>query len=106
MHGLRIAAVVLLLASPAVAADNPGSEVFHTKGKCTACHGEDGSGQTPAGKALKAADLRSDAVQKKSDEELIASVTNGRGKMPSFKSSLTPQQIHDAIAYVRALAKK
>ena len=106
MRFLRLAAVALLAASSAVAADLPGADVYRTKGKCTACHGEDGSGQTPAGKAMKAADLRNEAIQKKSDAELTASIANGRGKMPAFKSSLSAQQIHDAVAYVRALAKK
>ena len=105
MRTLSVIAI-LLAATAATAAEHPGAEVFRTKGKCVACHGADGSGNTPAGKALKAADLRSEGIQKKSDDELFASVSNGRGKMPAFKTALTAQQLHDAIAYVRTLAAK
>src|SRR4029077_20773887 len=54
------------------------------KSKCARCHGEDGSGATPTGRALKAKDLRSDEVQKNSDAELTEVITKGRNKMPAF----------------------
>jgi len=92
------------LTLPAFAAESPGAVVYRTK-MCKACHGDDGSGNTPAGKTVKAADLRSDEVQKKSDAELSATVINGKGKMPSFKSSLSQQQVKDVVAFVRTLKK-
>ncbi len=92
------------LSLPLFAAESPGAVIYRTK-MCKACHGDDGSGNTPAGKTVKASDLRSDDVQKKTDAELIASVTNGKGKMPSFKSSLNQQQVKDVVAFVRMLKK-
>jgi mono/diheme cytochrome c family protein len=76
------------------------------KSKCAMCHGPDGSGNTPTGKAMKVADLRSDEVQKKTDAQLIESTTNGKGKMTPFKGKLTDAQIKDLVKYVRELAKK
>lgn len=76
------------------------------KSKCVMCHGEDGSGSTPSGKALKAKDLRSDEVQKNSDAELTDVITKGRNKMPAFGQKLNPDQIQQLVAYIRHLSKK
>jgi mono/diheme cytochrome c family protein len=76
------------------------------KSKCALCHGEDGSGNTPTGKALKAKDLRSDEVQKKSDADLTEVITKGRNKMPPFGQKLKPEQIQQLVGYIRQLGKK
>jgi mono/diheme cytochrome c family protein len=76
------------------------------KTKCAMCHGPDGSGNTPTGKAMKVADLRSDEVQKKTDAQLTETIASGKGKMPAFKGKLTDAQINDLVKYVRELAKK
>jgi mono/diheme cytochrome c family protein len=49
--------------------------------------------------------FKSAALIKASDADLIASTTNGKGKMPAYKSQLTAPQIADVIAYVRTLQK-
>ena len=98
--------VVLLLASlftiPAFA---DGAALYKQKA-CAQCHGADGSGNTPVGKSLKARDLRSDDVQKQSDDELAAVITEGKGKMPAFRSSLSADEVRELVTYIRALAKK
>jgi len=104
MRPLLIALIAATIAAPSFAADHPGAVVYRTK-MCKACHGDDGSGNTPAGKTVQAHDLRSEAVQKKSDQELMATITNGKGKMPSFKSSLKAEQIRDVVGYIRTLKK-
>lgn len=76
------------------------------KTHCVLCHAPDGSGSTPTGKALKAEDLRSDVVQKKSDAELTAAITSGKGKMPAFGKKLKPDDIVKLVAFIRALPKK
>jgi mono/diheme cytochrome c family protein len=76
------------------------------KANCVVCHAADGSGNSPSGKALKAKDLRSDEVQKKSDAELADGITKGQGKMPPFGKKLKPEQIQQLVSYVRQLAKK
>ncbi|MGC2185202.1 MAG: cytochrome c [Terriglobales bacterium] len=81
-----------------------GADVY--KAKCATCHGQDGSGNTPVGKSLQVADLRSAAVQSKSDAELIHSVTEGKGNMPGFKGNITDDEIHAAVTFVRTFAGK
>jgi len=76
------------------------------KAKCALCHGEDGSGNTPTGKAQKAKDLRSEETQKKSDTEIAEVITKGRNKMPAFAQKLKPEQIQQLVAYIRQLPKK
>lgn len=84
-------------------ADADASKVFKTS--CTLCHSADGSGDSPTGKALKAKDLRSDEVQKKSDDELATTIAKGNGKMPAFGSKLSPDVIKSLVAYIRSLKK-
>ena len=100
---LTHAAIVCLaaaIAAPASAQDT-GADTFKTK--CLMCHGADGTGNTPAGKAFKAASLKDPMVVTKSNEELATVIKNGKDKMPSFKDKLTDDQIKAVIAYIRAL---
>jgi cytochrome c6 len=77
------------------------------KSKCAACHGPDGTGNTPTGKSLGVTDLTSGDVQKQTDAQLTDSIANGKGKkMPAYKGKLTDDQIKDLVAYIRDLAKK
>ena len=85
-------------------AQNDIEKIYKTN--CTLCHAVDGSGNSPSGKALKSEDLRSDVVQKKSDADLAAAITNGKGKMPAFGKKLKPEDIAQLVAYIRALPKK
>ena len=87
-----------------VRAQSEGEKLFSAR--CTLCHAADGSGSSPTGKALKAKDLKSDEVQKASDEDLTTIITNGKGKMPAFGKKLKPEDIQALVAYVRSLAKK
>jgi cytochrome c6 len=96
---LSFAAAII---SPAFA-QNGGADVY--KAKCLMCHGADGAGTTPAGKALKAASFKEPAIVGASDTDLIAAVTKGKGKMPASQGKLTDAQIKAAIAYVRTLQK-
>ena len=103
------AVIVLLIVFPGAAFGGkapPDSEAKNTfKLQCTSCHGQDGAGDTPVGKSLNAADLRSKDVQKQSDAELAQVIADGKKNMPSFSSSLTPEQIRGLVAYIRILAK-
>lgn len=76
------------------------------KAKCQMCHAADGSGSTPAGKAMKAIPFSDPALVKASDADLIAATENGKGKMPAYKGKLTDSQIKDVVAYIRTLQKK
>jgi cytochrome c6 len=75
------------------------------KGKCVACHGPDGSGNTTVGKNLKLRDLRSEEVQKMSDAELTAVITDGKGKMPPYGKKLSPDEIKSLVGHIRSIRK-
>jgi len=73
------------------------------KSKCAGCHGADGTGSA-MGKKMGAHDFTSADVQKMSDTELTDTITNGKNKMPSYKS-LTADQVKGLVAYIRTLKK-
>ena len=82
---------------------SPGEERF--KSTCVLCHGEDGSGNTTLGKQLQAPDLRSAAVQKLSDSELLHIISNGKGNMPAFQNQFSEKEISELVAHIRKLGK-
>ena len=80
-----------------------GATIF--KEKCVLCHGADGSGDTPLGKQLKAADLRTKNVRQMSDSDLRRLVHDGRGNMPPYSEQLSSDEIDQVVKYVRTLGK-
>ena len=72
---------------------------------CTACHGNDGSANTPQGRKVKARDLRSSTL---SDAEIERQIREGSKKksgssvMPAFGRDLTDDQIQEAIRTVKS----
>ena len=80
------------------------------KAQCSSCHGTDGSGSTPAGRKLGAADLRSQQVQTLSDEVLFDTIAYGvkHKQYPHafVKRGLTQKQVADLVALIRKLSKK
>jgi mono/diheme cytochrome c family protein len=99
-------ALATALASPALA-DEPGpggtKPVIPKNGQetyqmvCQACHMADAKGATGAGTfpALAGNDKLATA------EYPIFMVVNGRGGMPFFYDTMTPQQIAEVVTYVR-----
>lgn len=98
-----LAALALLIALPAMAAGSDGAALYKTK--CATCHAADGSGDTPAGKAMKVHDLRSADVQKQTDIQLTDVIAGGKGKMPGYGKSLSTADIQALIAHIRTLKK-
>jgi mono/diheme cytochrome c family protein len=101
---LRYAALALGLTLPGAMHAQTGAATY--KAKCQMCHAADGSGSTPAGKAMKAIPFSSPDLIKASDAQLFASTKNGKGKMPAFGAKLSDAEIKDSIAYIRTLQKK
>jgi cytochrome c6 len=100
---LLILVLGLVLPAFSVAADT-GPDLFASK--CAACHGKDGSGNTPMGKNLKLKDLGSADVQKMSDKEIKDIVEKGKPpKMPAYGGKLSSAQIDDLVKYIRSLKK-
>jgi len=105
-HLLPIVALICFatLSLPALLrAQNDVQKIY--KANCVLCHAADGSGSSASGKSLGAKDLRSDVVQKKTDAELTAVITQGKGKMPAFGKKLKPEDITNLVAFIRALPK-
>ena len=76
------------------------------KAKCAGCHGADGTGSTPGGKALKVRDFHDPEVQKETDAELTDIISNGKNKMPKYGDKFKDTEIKELVAYVRTLGKK
>jgi cytochrome c6 len=75
---------------------------------CTKCHGDDGKGQTKAGKKLQLKDYTDAKVQAEmKDDEMIKVITGGlndkagKEKMKAYKDELSPDEIKDLVAYIR-----
>ena len=93
--------LVVMMAVSAIAAD--GAATY--KSKCAMCHGPDGAGNTTMGKSLKLRPLGSADVQKQTDKDLAAIITNGKGKMPAYKGKLSDAEIAAQVAFIRTLKK-
>jgi cytochrome c6 len=108
---LSLGALVILAAlgfAPKAGARNADDDAAATsfKSNCVVCHGADGTG-SPTGKALKAPDLHADAVQKLTNAEIVAQISDGKNNMPPFKNTLSKDQIAALAVYVHtAFGKK
>jgi len=99
--GVPVLAVALLTTqSKRVSASVDAAATY--KSKCASCHGADGSGNTPAGKGLKVADLRA-AAQKESDDTLYNVIAKGKGKMPAYEKTLGADACKALVSYIRQL---
>ncbi len=100
-----------LLPSPARAADLAGGEAIY-KGRCAVCHGKDGRGDGPAGKAFnpKPTAFADPAYFKGlTDADLKKSIVDGKPPMPAFKGTLKDQEVDNVVAFIKsfpARAKK
>src|SRR5215475_11864621 len=98
----------LLLVAQTVNAQTKGESTY--KAKCMNCHGADGSGKGHSGMKITPADLRSDEVQKKTDEELYESIAFGKGHKDYAHAfaerGLGTKQIAEVVTYIRGFSKK
>ena len=72
---------------------------------CAACHGLDGSANTPQGRKLKAKDLRASTLTDADIERQIregSKTKSGSTVMPAFGRDLTDAQIQEAIRTVKS----
>ena len=79
-----------------------GKQLF--KQNCAVCHGPAGRGDGPAAASLKPqpADLAMMAGHHP-DGDLAWKIANGRGAMPSWKGSLSDEQIWVLVNYIKTL---
>ncbi len=91
-----------------------GRELYHNVAKCSQCHGNEGRGDGPSaatltddkGRAIQPYDFAAGSRFKcgESDADLYRVLMTGLdgSPMPSFSSSLKPEQAWDLIHYVRS----
>ncbi len=92
---VRLAALCLLAAGPA-AAEPDGAALYQAK--CASCHGADGRGDTPVGKALKIKSLLAPRWAAEDAPAAIAkAVREGVPGMPPMASKLSAAEI-EAVA--------
>ncbi|HMF57797.1 MAG TPA: cytochrome c [Pyrinomonadaceae bacterium] len=76
------------------------------KKNCATCHGQDGRAKTVKAKFNHARDLTDAAWQREvTDERIFNSITNGKGKMPSFGRKLSEAEINSLVHFVRQLSR-
>ena len=69
--------------------------------KCAFCHGVDGKAETWSGELLEIPDQTDPKWQSSvTDEQLIAAIANGKGKMPLWSDELTAEQIRGIVKVV------
>jgi cytochrome c553 len=92
----------LLSSAPARAGVAPDAAADY-KAKCASCHGADGKGTTPVGKAMNLRDLSSADVQGQTDDQLYEIIAKGKGKMPGYEKSLGVEKCKEQVAFIRTL---
>ena len=106
----------LLLSSAAIAVGTvlaPAAPVAENwENHCTKCHGDDGKGQTKAGKKLQVKDYTDAKVQADmKDAEMIKATSDGifdkagKEKMKAYKDELSAAEIKELVAYIRKFKK-
>ena len=98
---LMVFALVPAFSQCAIA--DAGADTFMAK--CAPCHGKTGKGDTKMGQHFRLRDLGSSDVQKQSEDELVAIIAKGKGKMPPYGPKLTSEQIEDLVKFIRSLKK-
>ena len=103
-HKTVLATVAFVgLATCTVLAQSSGADIY--KSKCAMCHAADGSASSGAGKAMKVPSLLTAEAKKASTADYVASVKNGKGKMPAYGAKLSSPEINAVVAYIRTLQK-
>lgn len=66
---------------------------------CAACHVENGEGRPS--ERLRAPSLKRQEALNYTDDQLFERIYGGTGNMPSFKNSLTEEQIKSLVRFIR-----
>lgn len=104
---LSTGALTIILATLTISVwsqDAAAEEVY--KARCMMCHGDNLKGDTKAGKMTKTPDLTVESNWKgERTQEAVENVTReGLGKMPSFESKLSAEEIEAVACHVLKLA--
>jgi cytochrome c6 len=75
------------------------------KAKCQSCHGADGNPNPGIAKMMGVKPASDASVKAHSEDEMIATTTNGKNKMPAFKGKLSDDEIKSSVQYFRTFVK-
>ena len=100
---IQVALAAVILLAGAVGFAQAGEATY--KAKCQSCHGVAGTPSPAMAKAMGVKAASDPSVMSKTEAQMIASTTNGMGKMAPFKGKITDAQIKDAVVYFRTFAK-
>jgi mono/diheme cytochrome c family protein len=82
---------------------------------CAVCHGVGGKGDGPSARGLepKPANFTDCGIMSKDSDEVLLKIVKGGGQsvgrstvMPAWGDSLSDQQIHELVKFIRGLCKK
>ncbi|MEM9691042.1 MAG: cytochrome c [Myxococcota bacterium] len=73
--------------------------------RCATCHGPRGRGDGPQGRMLKVPSLARASMGTMPAEAIVATIRNGRGKMPPFRD-LPDQVVRDLVTLIRGFSAR
>lgn len=93
----------LLLTFAFAPANELGKKVYDAR--CASCHGDDGKGETKAGKMTKTPDITNKEVWKQGTTvaELVKTLEGGLGKMPKYEGKLSAEELKAVSEYTLEL---
>jgi mono/diheme cytochrome c family protein len=97
-----IIAVILMVTPSVITGQNDGSKIYADK--CSSCHAKDGSGNSTRGKAMKAPDLRSPEIAKKTDKQLIDGFSKPAAHR-GMKKQLGVENLRLVVTHLRGFKK-
>lgn len=108
MRFLILFSALCLTSTPPARAEKEGASIY--RGQCQKCHGAKGDGKGHDQMKIKPADLRSEAVQGKTDEQLFNSIAFGVGHKEYahafVERGLSRAQIAAVVTFLRTFKEK
>ena len=97
-----------MMAVPSARCATEGESIYQSQ--CLKCHGEKGDGKGHEHMKIRPADLRSEPVQGKTDEQLYNSIAFGVGHKEYAHAfaerGLSAKQIAEVVTYIRTFKQK
>lgn len=101
LYAALLSGSATLTTTAAWAADGAAGKTLF-QAKCKGCHGAEGIPSPAMAKAMGIKPMNDPAVQAKSDDDLKAAVTNGKGKMKPI-AAVTGADLDNVVAAVRGM---